>query len=126
MVRQLVRQLVYTIFVSNNRTSFHLWRKENLIKHQKASKYYETTCSYQISAYTNSFHFFNKVFPKRVFPVDNGKMALERALMVVAYYIKLFCTEADRRNGILMSLLLLVADNKTFVNNMFLLNMNVK
>ena len=72
------------------------------------------------------FIFFNKICPKRVFPVDNGKIALERALMVVAYYIKLFCTEADRRNGILMSLLLLVADNKTFVNNMFLLNMNVK
>ena len=114
------------MFVSNNRISFHLWRKENLIKHRKVSKYYKTNCSYQISAYTNSFHFLNKICPKRLFPVDNGKIALERAFMVVTYYIKLFCTEADRRNGILMSLLLLVADNKTFVNNMFLLNMNVK
>ena len=30
--------------------------------------------------------------------------------MVVTYYVKLFRTGADRRNGILMSLLLLVAE----------------
>ena len=30
--------------------------------------------------------------------------------MVVTYYIKLFRTGADRRNGVLMSLLLLVAE----------------
>ena len=35
VVRQLMRQLVYTMFISNNRTSFHLWRKENFLKHQK-------------------------------------------------------------------------------------------
>ena len=44
VVRQLVRQLVYTMFISNNRPSFHLWWKENLVKHQKVSKYYETDC----------------------------------------------------------------------------------
>ena len=33
------------MFVSNNRPSFHLWWKENLVKHQKVSKYYETDCS---------------------------------------------------------------------------------
>ena len=38
IVRQLVRQLVYTMFVSNNRTSFHLWWKENLLKHQGIEK----------------------------------------------------------------------------------------
>ena len=37
-----MRQLVYTTFISNNRTSFHLWWKENLLKHRKVSKYYET------------------------------------------------------------------------------------
>ena len=41
VVRQLVRQLVYTVFISNNRASFHLWWKQNLVKHQKVSKYYE-------------------------------------------------------------------------------------
>ena len=29
------------MFVSNNRASFHLRGKENLVKHQKGSKYYE-------------------------------------------------------------------------------------
>ena len=32
--------------------------------------------------------------------------------MVVTYYIKLFRTEADKQNGILMSVLLLVAETK--------------
>ena len=41
VVRQLLRQLVYTMSVSNNHPSFHLWWKENLVKHQKVSKYYE-------------------------------------------------------------------------------------
>ena len=40
----------------------------------------------------------------------NTKIALLRASMVVTYYIKLFRTEADRHNGILMSLILLVAE----------------
>ena len=39
-----MRQLVYTLFISNNHPSFHLWWKENLVKHQKVSKYYETDC----------------------------------------------------------------------------------
>ena len=27
--------------ITNNHASFHLWLKENLIKHQKVSKYYD-------------------------------------------------------------------------------------
>ena len=38
------------------------------------------------------------------------KIILSRVFMVVTCYIKLFCTGADRRNGILMSLLPLVAE----------------
>ena len=41
-----MRQLLYTMFISNNRTSFHLWRKENLIKNQKVSKCYENDCGW--------------------------------------------------------------------------------
>ena len=40
-------KLVYTIFISNNRASFHLWGKESLVKHQKVSKY-ENDCSWNI------------------------------------------------------------------------------
>ena len=36
-----MRQLVCIKFIANNRASFHSWWKENLIKHQKVSKYYE-------------------------------------------------------------------------------------
>ena len=39
-----MRQLVYTTFISNNRTSFHSWWKKNLVKHLKVSKHYETDC----------------------------------------------------------------------------------
>ena len=44
VVLTIVRQLVYTMFQSNNRTSFHLWPKNNLIKQQNVSKYYENDC----------------------------------------------------------------------------------
>ena len=30
-----MRQLVYTMFINNNCSSFHLWWKENLVKHRK-------------------------------------------------------------------------------------------
>ena len=32
------------MFKSNNGPSFHFWWKENLVKHRKVSKYYETDC----------------------------------------------------------------------------------
>ena len=34
------------MFISNSRTSFHLWWKKNLIKYWKVSKYYETDCRF--------------------------------------------------------------------------------
>ena len=36
-----MRQLVDTMLITNNRASFHLRGKKNLVKHQKVSKYYE-------------------------------------------------------------------------------------
>ena len=54
--------------------------------------------------------FSDQNFPKRELPFENGKIALMHASMVVTYYIKLFRTGAERHNGILMSLLLLVAE----------------
>ena len=32
------------MFISNNRLSFDLWGKENLVKHRKVSKYYQNDC----------------------------------------------------------------------------------
>ena len=39
-----MRHLVYTILITKNGTSCHLWSKETLVKHQKISKYYENNC----------------------------------------------------------------------------------
>ena len=44
VARHLIRQHVNTMLISNNCPSFHLWWKENLVKHRKVSKYYETDC----------------------------------------------------------------------------------
>ena len=43
---QLVMQLLYTMLITNNHAPFHLWRQENLEKHQKVSKYYDQDCSF--------------------------------------------------------------------------------
>ena len=37
-------QLVYTMFISNNRVSFDLWWKENLLRYKKISEFYENGC----------------------------------------------------------------------------------
>ena len=43
-----MRQLVYTLLISNNRASSHLWWKKGLVKHQKVSKYCAIDCSWNI------------------------------------------------------------------------------
>ena len=40
-VRHLVTQLVYTMFITINHASFHLWLKKNLVKHKKVSKFFD-------------------------------------------------------------------------------------
>ena len=58
-----MRQLVYTMVISNNRGSFHLWWKKNLVKHQKASKYYEKDCSSVWSVWNSIWNAENKSRP---------------------------------------------------------------
>ena len=74
------------------------------------SIYFVQDCRNQISALTDNFDFFNQICPKREILVENGKIVLVGASIVVTYYIKLFRTGADRHSGILMSLILLVAE----------------
>ena len=59
-----------------------------------------------------------------VFLVENGKITPVRASMVVTYNIKFFCKNADRHNGMLISLILLVAETKTSVNLKSSLNLD--
>ena len=60
-----MRQLVYNMFISNNRAPLHLRWKESLVKHQKVSKYiliilrlYENLASLIVS--TVSWHLWKK------------------------------------------------------------------
>ena len=62
--------------------------------------------------------FFDQICPKRVSPDKKGKFGLARASMVVIFYIKLFRTGANRHTGIIMSLLLLVAETVS-INYMY-------
>ena len=39
-----MRQLPDRIFISNNRPSFHLWCKQNLVERPQVSKYDEADC----------------------------------------------------------------------------------
>ena len=50
------------MFIRNNRPSFHLWWKENFVKHQKVSKYYENDCSYPLLG--SSAEFYHKFYPR--------------------------------------------------------------
>ena len=54
------------MFISNNGQSFHLWRKEDLVKHQKVSDSYETDCTLpvllsQIKTACNSYKLKNEI-----------------------------------------------------------------
>ena len=65
--RQLLRQLVYTMFIGNNRTSLHLWWKESLVKHRKVSfliykhKLYKDLLSKTVKIVTNIWKKFAAV-----------------------------------------------------------------
>ena len=48
VMRQLIRQLVYIIFFTNNHASFHLWWEENLVKYQEVSNFYDYDCNDEI------------------------------------------------------------------------------
>ena len=51
------------MFLGNNCTSFHLWLKENLIRHQKVLKYYENDCrSNNRAKFRNKFKICKTVF----------------------------------------------------------------
>ena len=52
------------MFISNNRASFHFWGKENLVKHQKVSKYYENDCrnEFQQKHFQGSFSKVDSLF----------------------------------------------------------------
>ena len=64
------------MFISNNSSLFHLWRKENLVKHQKVSKYYENDFSKNFNLKWNHVLAINFTESCRA----GGKWACERYL----------------------------------------------
>ena len=70
----------------------------------------------------------DQTYPKKIFPVENRKIALLRAPMVVTDYIKLLHTGDDRHSEILMSLLFLfaVAMNEVSENSLNFLSFTSK
>ena len=70
-----MRQLIYTMFITNNRASFLLWWVENLAKHQKISKYCGNGCQastncapkgYEHTATPQLEHGMTKVYHNKV------------------------------------------------------------
>ena len=57
-----MRQLVYTMFIRNNRPSFHLPWKENLVNHPKLWKYYETDCIFFCGLYFLAFGLNTEIY----------------------------------------------------------------
>ena len=77
-----MRQVLYTMFVSNNLASFQFWWKENLVKHQKVSKYYEDDCRF-ITEIVMLKH--SSQYRKAVSCEATPKIPLTFACIVVAY-----------------------------------------
>ena len=71
VVRKVVRQHIYIMFISNNRTSFHLSWKQNLIKHKKVSKYYKTGCSAFLQIFFSTNLLVRQILRTSVFLISN-------------------------------------------------------
>ena len=50
-----MRQLIYLLFITNDRTLLNLWLKENLVKHQKVPQCYFHDCSNKNNNFPSQF-----------------------------------------------------------------------
>ena len=99
----------FWFFESNLPKKWCFWSKTRVKKSEHHHSILHNRISLgitNISLNWQFWSFFYQICPKSVFPAENRKIALVRASMVFTYYIKLFCTGADRHNGILMFLLM--------------------
>ena len=69
-----MRQLLYTMCITNNHDPFHLWWKKNLVKHQKVSKYYDQDC--RLSLFLTCFY-FRKPYCNTVFQISQIFLAFK-------------------------------------------------
>ena len=88
-------QLVYTMFISNNRPLFYLWWKENFVKHWKVSKYYGTDClkSFLLLIMllsTTNFVKNSHIYARNAFfPLDKNQNSLFQKPWFCAFWKKL-------------------------------------
>ena len=76
-----MRQLVKTMFICNNRPSFHQCCKKNLVKHQKVSKYNVTDCRSSLNLHDISVA--PKIVKKAIRNVDSLKASGSDCFSVV-------------------------------------------
>ena len=57
------------MFISNNSPSFHLWRKENSVKHRKDSKYYGTDRRCHVNDESKNLDLLKQLIIGNDFPV---------------------------------------------------------
>ena len=92
-----MRQLVHTMFLSNNGPSFHLWWKENLVKHWEVSKYYETDCRLKSFLLSNTLYVtltFEEIF--HLFLISKIWISLAKWLTIK--FMKLFLIFRKKNN----------------------------
>ena len=80
------------MFISNNRPSFHLWGKENLVKHQKVSKYYENDCRYTKQYRSNQVNledFFKKCWQQTLGKVRNFQIDVAFTSKAIAIKVQI-------------------------------------
>ena len=78
------------MFITNNHDSFHLWWKENLVKHQKVSKCYDQDCS-SSPLFSNCANWVVSRNVKIIFYVEKVKVQsgfFQRFEKVKSFYLK--------------------------------------
>ena len=78
-----MRQLVYIMFTTNSHASFDLCRKENLVKHQKASKCYDHDYIMPLQF----LHFAKCWLPRYAEKLSNLSVTIH-ALLFIFYFFK--------------------------------------
>ena len=91
-----------TMFINNNRPSFQLWSKKNLVKHQKVSKSYETDCRYHrfclCSVYLFCLHKFKVLMKKKCYKIGLAVHSLLTSHILYLFSFFIYLMAKTQRN----------------------------
>ena len=93
---------VISFFLCLFYVTYYIFRHNHRILHIRIGAQFQTS----------DFDFWTKLAQKEYFQSTREKWHFCLGILVNVYYIKLFCTVAERDKGIFMSLLLLVVETK--------------